>query len=160
MNVEWADIAFVPEPDTAAEAAAAWAWLVAEPWRPLLCSMIGDIFLEKEAGGVFWLECGTGSVEQIAVDAAEFESLLRSNPDKVEEWFLPGLVEDLHKAGKRPEPGQCYAFVILPAFKEGKFEADNMCVVPVREQLAGTAALLKQLRDVPEGGRVQIKIVD
>lgn len=159
MSAKWADIAFVPDTELATEIAVAWQWLVPGQWKPFLCSMIGGIFFE-EGSGVYWLESGTGLVERIAADVAEFESIVRSDPDKVDEWFLPPLVEKLHDAGKRPGPGQCYAFMTLPVFAEGKYEIDNLVVAPAHMQLAEIASIHEQLGDIPSGGQVQIKIVD
>ncbi len=160
MSIGWRDLAFQPDPDTARDAAAAWAWLVPPPWTQVLCSMIGGIFLEKPDGTVHWLDTGTGMIEPVAGTRAEFEAALASSPDRVEEWFLPGLVERLHAAGKRPADGQCFGFTILPIFREGGFESGNMRVVPVREQLLGTAEIHRQLSALPDGTRVRFKVVD
>jgi len=160
MSVRWVDIAFVPDPALAAEIAAAWQWLMPGRWTPFLCSMIGGIFAEDEDGGIYWLESGTGLVERIAADREAFDAVVKSDPDGVDEWFLPPLVEQLHEAGKRPGPGECYAFTILPVFAEGKYEIGNMNVVPVREQLICAATIHEQIKNVPDGGKVQFKIVD
>ena len=159
MSVTWTDIAFVPDPGLADEIAAAWQWLVPGSWTPFLCSMIGGIFLEAE-GGVFWLESGTGLVERIAADVMEFESILKNDPDSVDEWFLPPLIERLHDAGKRPGPGQAYAFTLLPVFVEGRYDVENMFAAPAREIFVGIASIHQQLSDVPDGGEVRIRIVD
>ena len=159
MSAKWADIAFAPNSELAAEIALAWQWLLPGRWKPFLCSMIGGIFLEEESG-IYWLESGTGLVERIATDMAEFESIVRTDPGKVDEWFLPPLVEGLLDAGKRPGPGQCYAFLTLPVFAEGRYEVDNLVVATARAQLVGMATIHEQIRDIPDGGKVRIKIVD
>lgn len=158
-SAQWADIAFVPASGLAAEIARAWQWLVPGLWKPFLCSMIGGIFFEEQSG-VYWLESGTGSVERIAADAAEFEAIVGSDPDKVDEWFLPQLVAELLDAGKHPGPGQCYAFLTLPVFAEGKYEVENLVVASARTQLVEVASVHEQLGDLPDGSRVEIKIVD
>ena len=70
--------------------------------------------------------------------------------------FLPPLVDRLHAAGKRPGVGECYGFTILPVFAEGKYDTDNMVVVPVREQLVGIADIHRQLDGLPNGAAVQV----
>ena len=159
MSSRWADIAFVPDAALATKITAAWQWLMPGQWTPFLCSMIGGIFLEEESG-VYWLESGTGLVERVASDAGEFESVVHEDDDKFEEWFLPGLVEALHEAGKHPGPGECYAFLILPVFEEGKYEVENLEVRPAVVQLVGTATIHEQIGDVPDGCKVEIKVVD
>lgn len=160
MSITWQDIAFQLEPDIAREACKAWSWLVPEPWEPIVCSMVAGIFLEKATGEVHWLDTGTGLVEHVASTRVQFEEIIRSSSDLVDEWFLPLLVERLHAAGKRPTAGECYGFTILPIFAEGKYDTDNMFVVPVREQVVGIADIHRQLNVLPEGASVKIKVTD
>lgn len=134
--------------------------LVPEPWEPIICSMVAGMFLETPNNGVLWLDTGTGLVEQVAQSRAHFEEIVRSSPDLVDEWFLPPLVERLHAAGKKPSEGECYGFTIPPVFAEGKYDADNILVLPVREQLVGMADIHRQLNDVQDGVSIQLKVTD
>lgn len=156
-ELKWRDLAFVPGPGQAEEARKAWSWLVPGRWRPILFAMVGGIFFETEAGTVRWLDMGAGTVEEVAPDVEAFEAILRSGPPDVEYWFLPALVESLHRAGKRPRPGQAYFFLVLPIFKEGRFTADNMVVVPVREQIGATADIHRQIAQLPDGAKAEMK---
>lgn len=160
MSITWRDIAFQLEPDISREAAKAWSWLVPQPWEPIICSMVGGLFLETPRSGVLWLDTGTGSVEQVTQSRLHFEEIVRSSPDFVDEWFLPPLVERPHAAGKRPSEGECYGFTILPVFAEGKYDTDNMFVLPVSEQLVGMADIHRQLIDLSDGALVQVKLTD
>jgi hypothetical protein len=160
MSTDWRAIAFQLEPDMVQEVNSAWAWLVPEPWSPVVCSMVPGIFLEKAGGDVHWLDTGTAFIEKVADTREQFEEMLRSSSERVEEWFLPGLVEQLREAGKIPAAGQCYGFTILPVFAEGKYEVENMFVLAVREQFVALADVHRQLNDMPDGASVQFKIVD
>ena len=160
MAVSWNEMAFVPGLGLAGEAEAAWSWLVPGPWRVLVCARIGGIFLEAEGGQVRWLDIGTGFVETVAESAEAFEATLRSGDPVIEEWFLPDLVEALHEAGKRPGPDEAYWAIIPPIFAEGKYVPDNMAVVPIREQLLGSADMHKQIAQLPDGAEVRFKVVD
>ena len=160
MSISWRDLAFQLEPDVARDAAKAWSWLVPEPWEPIICSVVGGVFLETPDGTVLWLDTGTGLVEQVAESREHFEETCRSSSELVAEWFLPPLVERLHAAGKKPTEGECYGFTILPVFAEGKYDTDNMFVLPIKEQLVGLADVHRQLNGLPDGAPVQIKVVD
>jgi hypothetical protein len=165
MSVSRSDILFMPDEQTAAEAAAAWNWLIPEPWRVVVCSMFGGLFLEKESGGVFWLECGTGLVERVADSAGAFQAYLGGPRDeawnsRIDEWFLWNFVDQLHEAGKRPGPGQCYGLTILPVFAEGRYTVDNVFVLSAREWLTVTGSMHRQIQDLPDGAQVAIKVVD
>jgi hypothetical protein len=160
MTVAWADVAFQIEPPLAVSAARAWSWLVPEPWTQIVCSKVGGIFLERPDGTVHWLDTGTGLVEQVATNRLRFEEMMKASPDLVDEWFLPPLVERLHAAGKQAGAGECYGFTILPIFAEGKYDVDNMFVVPVTEQFVGLADVHRQISELPDGASVQIKVID
>lgn len=160
MSITWRDIAFELEPGIAREAANAWSWLVPEPWTPIVCSMVAGIFLESPKGQVHWLDTGTALVEQVAQSRGHFEETIRSSPDLVDEWFLPSLVERLHAVGKKPEEGECYGFTILPVFAEGKYDTDNMFVLPIKEQLVDLADIHRQINGLPDGSSVQLKVTD
>ncbi|WP_167470416.1 MULTISPECIES: T6SS immunity protein Tdi1 domain-containing protein [Mesorhizobium] len=160
MTIRWREIAFQLEPDIAQAAARAWSWLLPEPWTPLVCSMVGGMFVERPNNAVHCLDTATGLAEQVANSRRDFEEMSRTAPDLVDEWFLPPLVERLHAAGKKPTLGECYGFTILPAFAEGKFDVENMFVVPVREQFVGMADIHRRLSELSDGSRVRLKVVD
>lgn len=161
--MKWSEIAFVPDAEMADEAGRAWQWLIPGPWQPLVSSMFGGLFLEQATGGVFWLETGTGEIERVAASAREFNDFLASERDaawqeRVDEWFLPGFVQALHDAGKKPASGQCYGFTILPIFAEGRYEIDNVFILSAHEWLSFTGFMHEQIRDVPDGGKVVLKV--
>jgi hypothetical protein len=156
-KLKWHDLAFAPQPAHAREARKAWEWLLPGRWRPVLFAMVGGIFIETEAGTVRWLDMGSGTVEDVAPSVEAFEAMLRSGPPDVELWFLPALVESLHRAGKRPGPDQAYFFLVPPVFAEGKFVADNMVLVPIREQIGANGDIHRQLATIPDGAKVKIE---
>lgn len=163
MTLTWTDLAFRLDEEQAEEAARAWRRLLPEPWRPLICSMFGGIFLEKQSGGVFRLERGTGEIERVAPDAAAFDAFLGGPRDDawletIDDWFLVPLVGQLHEAGKVRGPGQCYGATILPIFEGGAYTVENMFVVSAREWLGMTGSMHEQMRDVPDGGKVVIRV--
>lgn len=119
--------------------------------------MVGGVFVERPTNEVHWLDTGTGLVEQVARNRTDFDEMIRSAPDLVDEWFLPPLVERLRAAGKKPKVGECYGFTILP---EGKFDIENMFVVSVSEQFIAIADVHRQLSGLPDGSMVQLTITD
>jgi hypothetical protein len=156
-SIDWSDLTFHPDRDTTAEAAAACAWLIPEAWTPVVCSVMGDIFLEKAAGGVFWLDCGSGALERVADDADQFRTL--ADAGRGEEWFLSGLVDALRANGKTLGPGQCYSFSILPVFAEGSYAPDNIYVVSAREHFGVAGKVHEQIRNRSDGEKVDINVV-
>jgi hypothetical protein len=123
---------------------------------PVLFSTLGDVFFEPDSGGVWWLNAGTAEVSRVAGSVGEFQALLGT--DLVEEWFMPGLVERLHAAGKHLAAGECFSYVMLPVFEEGTYEVSNLNPIDAREHFALTGYLLQEIRELPGGARVRINI--
>jgi hypothetical protein len=161
VPVGWNDLAFRPSPELTAEIATAWEWLIGDQdWSPVLCSRLGDLFFERSNGRIDWLSCSTGSVYSAAADLHAFDTICRDWGEPASEWFGPGLVEQLHEAGKIAGPADCYLFLIQPVFAECRYEPDNLEVVPVREVLVGLSDIHQQLAALPDGQKVQIKVID
>ena len=75
------------------------------------------------------------------------------------EWLMPALVEQLHAAGKVPEPGECYTYVTLPVFAEGKYEVDNLNPVPAGEHFSVTGHILHEIAELPDEAKVKLHTV-
>jgi hypothetical protein len=156
MAIGWSALTFTPSEDAIAQLAAAWKWLLKDPYTPVLFSTIGDMFFVRDAGDVWWLNTGTAEVTRVADHIDQFND--RLGTDIVDEWFLPLLVEQLHVAGKVPEEGECYTYVRLPIFEEGRYEVDNMNAVPASEHFSLTGEMHQQLRMMPDGNQVSVTI--
>ena len=159
MSLSWSDLTFTPSDEAIQTLATSWSWLLQEPFVPVLFSSLGDVFFRPESSeAVFWLNAGTGEIRRVAESVGHFRELL--DTALANEWFMPGLVEQLHAAGKIPGAGQCYTYVTLPVFAEGKYEVGNLNPVPASDHFAWTGAILKEIRGVPDGDKVQIRLVD
>jgi hypothetical protein len=66
----------------------------------------------------------------------------------------------LHDAVKIPGPGQCYTYVTLPIFEEGRYEVSNLNPVLAEEHFGLTGQLLSELHTLPNGAKAQVKVVD
>ncbi len=154
MEVGWSELVCSPDDEAVAELKRSWAWLIPQPWTPLLYSVLGDVFLERQRQGVFWLNTGTGEVTRVAEDVQQFETSLRT--DLAEDWFMPQLIACLHQAGKIPNSGQCYTYVIFPIFADGRYEVENLNVVPAKEHFGLSGDLHAQISGLPDGQKVSI----
>ena len=157
MSVGWSDLTFTPDQDAIREFAASWSWLLKYPYTPMLFSVLGDVFFARDAGDVWWLNTGTAQVTRVADTVDHFQDLL--DTDIVDEWFMPILVEQLHLNSKIPEPGECYTYVTLPIFPDGRYDVDNLNPVPAREHFSLTGKLHRELCDVADGGRVEPRVL-
>ncbi len=151
----WSEITITPTDDAVAQLRESWSWLLGTSWRPLLFSAVGDVFLQLQAGTVWWLSTATGSFEQVAHSESEFISMLAG--EQVNEWFLPDLVEELQSAGINLLPGQCYSYTTLPIFAEGSFSVENMHPLSAKEHFSFTGHVMQKIQSLPDGAKISIK---
>jgi hypothetical protein len=156
MKVTWKDLSFLPSDAALAALYESWSWFLPSPFRPVMASTLGDVFFQTEGAEVFWLNTGTAEIAKVAASRAEFMELLKT--EKANELFMPRLIEQLLAAGKVLKPDQCYTFVALPIFKEGKYEVANLNPVPAREHFALTGHIHKEIKDLPDGATVKLEV--
>lgn len=156
MKVTWKELSFLPSDAALTALYDSWSWLLPGGIRPVMASTLGDVFFQTEGAEVFWLNTGTAEIEKVAASRDEFAELLKT--EKVNDWFMPHLIEQLVSAGKVLKPDQCYTYVTLPIFEEGKYEVANLNPVPAKEHFALTGHVHREIRDLPDGASVKIEI--
>lgn len=156
MAIGWASLTCTPSVEAAKQLSESWGWMLREPFAPVLFSAFGDVFLEPDSGGVWWLNTSIGELTQVAESLLEFRELLGT--ELAEEWFMPSLIERLHAAGKVLQAGQCYTYVTLPVFAEGSYEVENLNPVPAHEHFALTGHIFDEINGLPDGAKVKISV--
>lgn len=157
MSVSWSALTCTPDHDAIVELGTAWAWKLKEPFRPVLFSALGDMFFARDGGDIWWLNTGTAELTPVAASVEDFQKQLAT--PIADDWFLPPLIADLQAAGKVLQPGECYSYVIMPIFAEGKYEVDNLNPVPAREHFGLSGGIHKDLQTFPDGTKVKLKVV-
>lgn len=151
----WSDLTIAPDEAALQSFRNAWAWRLGATATPVLFSVWGDVFLDRD-GPIFWLNTGTGELLEVASDLEDFRARLAG--DQVDEWFLPDLVGRLHLAGLRPATGQRFTCVTYPVFAEGKYEVANTYVTAAREHFSLSGELHQQLAPLPDGTEVRLDV--
>jgi hypothetical protein len=156
MAVGWSSLTFEPTAEAIEQLSESWAWLLKTPFRPVLFSSLGDMFFARDDGAVWWLNTGAGELTRVADSIDDFREKLGT--ELADDWFLPHLVEQLHAAGKIPEPGECYTYVTLPIFQEGRYVVENLNPVPASEHFSLSGEVHRQIAALPESAKLKITV--
>ncbi|MEO3404243.1 T6SS immunity protein Tdi1 domain-containing protein [Mucilaginibacter sp. CAU 1740] len=135
-----------------------WKWLVDDFAEVLVISKLGDVFFTSRQGQVYWLATDTFTLTQIAADKADFNSLL-NDAENVDNWFLPQLLQQLEQAGIFLNDNQVYNFKKMPVMG-GEYSADNIEPIDIEVHFHLTGQIGKQIKDLPNGTKIKLKIVD
>jgi Domain of unknown function (DUF1851) len=133
-----------------------WEWLLPADVTVWLMNRFGDLFLILPDGSVQMLDIGAGLLTKMAESKDEFARLIDEDSN-ADDWLMIPLVDRLVVAGIHLQPGQCYSLLIPPVLG-GDFAIENTVVLPIFEHFGVYGSFHKQLRGVPNGANVVIKV--
>jgi hypothetical protein len=143
--------------DSSLNLLAEWRWLLGGLPRLVGWSAAGDLFVRDDGGNVLRLDTGGGELERVAPSIEAFEHAL-SDPDRAAELLLLPVVYAFEARHGALGTTECLGFTTLPILG-GSYTVENRYRLPVREHASFTGDLHRQLRDLPDGTAVRIKIV-
>jgi hypothetical protein len=132
-----------------------WTWLIGTDKTPILVSAIGDMFLQADSKEIYWLDVGGGELKLVAVGIQEFEEKLK-DIDQVNEWFMIDLTTALRLSDKKLNEGQLYSYKKLPVIG-GDYAVDNFEPANMEVHFCFAGQIHKQIKDLPDGTKVNIK---
>jgi hypothetical protein len=132
-----------------------WHWLVPSSFRVICATVLGDAFLRDPHGSVWWLDAGSGKLELVG-DQATWEQRL-GDPAQINLWSGRTLVPRLEEAGLSLRSGQCYTYLTSPILG-GTYDPSNFKVVAVQTHFNIWGPILEQLKDLPDGANVTLKV--
>lgn len=121
---------------------------VRAPDVPFAQDQVGDQFLIRD-NVVLRLSAETGEIERLADSIQDFLSRVSSD---IQHFLNIGL-------GHRMQPGQLLLAYPPFCFRESGVHA-SLAPMPASEVIRFHADLARQVRDVPDGGRVEFKLTD
>ncbi len=140
-----------------ADPLASWRWKVGGDSRIVALTRSGDAFVERLDGHVWWLDTGAGTFEEVAASRGEFEEMM-ADPDAASRLFLGQVVDAFIQANGAFPSGKCLGFTQLPVLG-GTYTLENRWLSPAVEHFDLTGDLHRQMRDLPDGAQVKMRIV-
>jgi hypothetical protein len=135
-----------------------WGWLLPDELSIWMVNRFGDLFLIADDASILHLDMGSGSISQLAKSEAEFVELV-TDAENADHWFFATLVDRMVNSGMVLEAKQCYGFKISPVLG-GSYELDNIAVFPIAEYIRSMGYLHEQLKNLPDGSGVELKVTE
>jgi len=134
-----------------------WTWLLPDNEFTLwLMNRYGDLFIVTASGSVHLLDVCGGSIKKVAESRYDFCNRVDED-DNGNNWLMIPLVDKLVAAGKLLKEGRCYSFV-LPPVLGGDYTVENTSDLNVVEHFGVYASIHRQIKDLPDGTRVNLKV--
>ena len=135
-----------------------WTWLLPDTFTPWIVNRLGDIVVVNENETISFFDIGAGSFQQIA-DSRETFIRLIDEADNANHWLAIPLVNRLVQAGMILKPKTVYGFKIPPMLG-GKYDIENLEITDISVHYGLLGDLYGQMKDVPDGSKVTVKITN
>jgi hypothetical protein len=133
-----------------------WTWLLPPSFTAWLMNRFGDLFIVLEDETVHMLDVGTGTLRKIAENRADFAEML-DDAENANNWLMIPLIDQLIARGLMLGEGQCYSYKQPPVLG-GNYELENIFVLSIQEHYGAYGSIHRQLKDLPDGAQVVIKL--
>ena len=133
-----------------------WEWFLPSQFKVWLMNRFGDLFLILPDGSVHMLDIGAGSLTKMAESKDEFCHFIDEG-DNPENWLMIPLVDRLVVADIHLQPDQCYS-LLIPPILGGDYTIEITVILPISEHFGVYRSYHKQLKGVPDGTNVVIKV--
>jgi len=134
-----------------------WRWLCTEPVTLIARNGFGDLFLRTIEGKVLRLDVGDGTLAEVAESELSFKDSVKHSA-KRELWFAEHQLEAFAARGLKPNDLQCIGFKTPVVFAESANVPNNAYVADLYEQVSFLGDLHRQIADVPNGGKIRLKV--
>lgn len=135
-----------------------WHWRLPPKFKVWLVNRFGDLFLILPNNSVQRLDIGTGTLSKVAENRDEF-SRMADDPEKINDWFLIPVVDQLVASGKTLKPGECYCYRMLPILGGGytvaDFEVKDLAYV-----YAAFGPIHEKIKDLPDGTNIEFEVIN
>jgi type VI secretion system (T6SS) immunity protein Tdi1 len=137
-----------------------WSWILKDhpEFNVWMLTRFADLFVRLPDDSIWWLESGSGTFERVADTKLQFAQIL-NQPERLAQWFMPALIEELEAAGMVLGEKQCYGFKIPPGLG-GKFVISNIKVTDIENYFLALGGIWHLLREVPDGTTVRLELKD
>lgn len=133
-----------------------WRWKLGGAAQIVALSQSGDAFVAQLDGKIVWLDTGAGDLTEVAPSLEAFQELLHEPAQAARLLRAPVVEEFVRLHGPIPA-GKCLGFTQLPVLG-GSYSVENRWLAPAVEHFGLTGEIHRQIRDLPDGINVNIRI--
>ncbi|CRM65422.1 DUF1851 domain-containing protein [Pseudomonas fluorescens] len=135
-----------------------WGWVGIDPIEVVGFTGFGNLMI-KDGQARYWRLCPeTLSCEMIAQTREALDEISKDQAF-LRGWYLQPMAEQAEKMLGPLAPGEVYHFVISPVLG-GEYDMSNVRCINHVEQIRFCGDLALQIRDLPDGATVRLRVVD
>jgi hypothetical protein len=135
-----------------------WGWVGIEPEEIVGENDFGNLMI-RDREGKYWRLCPEDVYCKVVAENREKLDTLSRDPSFLADWYMEALVNEAKQTlGPLPE-GRKYHLVISGVLG-GEYAISNIKIAPLVELIRFSGDIGHQIKDLPEGAQVKLKVVD
>lgn len=134
----------------------AWSWIGLEPVDVITSNAFGNVIVRDKCGR-FWRICPEELSCQVVAESEDEYRVLISDEEYLADWDMIQLVALASRKLGSLAPDRCYCLKV-PGVLGGEYVAENLGTNSRLEVIAFSGDVAQQLKDVPDGAKIEIRI--
>lgn len=135
-----------------------WGWAGVEPEEVVGENDFGNLMI-KDTHGKYWRLCPEDLYCEIVADSREELDELSTDQEFLEDWYMQALVQQAKESLGPLSAGRKYCLV-TPGALGGEYAISNIKTAPLEEMVRFSGNIALQIKDLPDGAQIQLKVVD
>ena len=144
--------------DLISEIRNAWGWVGIDPLEVVGENDFGNLII-KDVHGNYWRMCPEDTYCKVVANSKDELDRLSQDQDFLADWYMTALVEQAKESVGPLEDGRKY-YLVIPGVMGGAYDISNIKTVPLVELIRLSGDIGLQIRDLPDGAKVELKVVD
>lgn len=136
----------------------AWGWTGVRPRSIAGQNSFGNLLVEDE-NGAYWRICPEQLSCTLIADGIDQFLRLTEDQEFQDDWQMSGLTTDAIATLGQLQSGRCFCLK-MPAILGGEYAMSNIGEIGLEELVRFSGDVAFQVKDLPAGTKVRIKIVD
>ena len=134
-----------------------WAPPLPTEFTVWMVNRFGDVLAVFEDGSINLLDVSSGKLSRVAENRDDLIEKVDTD-NNVDNWFLMSLTDQCVQSGMTLSVGECYGFKIPPSLG-GTYALENIETTDIAVHYSFLADIFQQTKDLPNGTKVEIKVV-
>jgi len=135
-----------------------WGWVGIDPIEVVGENDFGNLMIEDSLGQ-YWRLCPEDVYCEVVAKNREELDRLSADQEFLEDWYMQALVEQASQHLGPLSEGVKYCLV-TPGVLGGEYAISNIKTAPLIELVRFSGDLANQIKDLPDGAQIQLKVVD
>lgn len=135
-----------------------WGWVGINPTEVVTENDFGNLIL-KDADDKFWRLCPEDIYCEVVAESIDEYNKLITDPEFLNDWNMTVMVDEaMEMLGPLKEGYKFY--LIIPGVLNGEYSGTNIQTAPFVEIIRLSGELGNQIKDLPDGAEIKLKVID